>query len=216
MKIAFWSEAGHSGTTSNMLAVSTMVSAISPGSRVTLRSLGKPERAEGKKEREITHTVGHTSNERQSAERMSKEEKAQSGYVFLDCGSGLDACKRHILSQADMIVVNVRQREEELNRLFLEHRCLLAKSMVLVGNYCEQSEISRRYLEHMYRIEPEHLGVVSYNSEFYQACLRGRVRHFVKSRQDHPGCMRNSLFIRELEQFAQRLMIQAERKSIQG
>lgn len=214
MKIAFWSEAGHSGTTSNMLAVSAMVSAISPGSRVSLRNLGKPEKAEDKKEREITHTVRHTSNEKQSAERASKEEKAQSRYVFLDCGSGLDACKRNILSQVDMIVVNVRQREEELNRLFLEHRSLLAQSMILVGNYCEQSEISRRYLEHMYRIEPERLGVISYNSEFYQACLRGRVRHFVKSRQDHPGCMRNSLLIRELEQFARRLMIQAERKNI--
>lgn len=210
MKIAFWSEARHSGTTSNMLAVSAMVSAISPGSRVSLRSLGKPE----KKEREITHAVGHIPNEKQSAECASKEERARSRYVFLDCGAGLDACKRHILSQADMIVVNVRQREEELNRLFLERRSLLARSMILVGNYCEQSEISRGYLEHMYRIEPEHLGVVSYNSEFYQACLHGRVRHFVKSRQECPGCMRNSLFIRELEQFARRLMIQAERKNI--
>lgn len=210
MKIAFWSEAGHSGTTSNMLAVAAMISAISPESRVFLQSLEKSGKTAEKGERRI----GHAERGRVCACRTEEEESAGNRYIFLDCGTGMDPCKRHILLEADMIVVNVRQCREELNSLFLEHRSMLAQSMVLVGNYCEQSEISRRYLERMYRIEPERLGIVSYNSEFYQACLRGRVRHFVKSRQDCPGCMRNSLLIKELEQFAHRLLIQAERKNI--
>lgn len=192
MKIAFWSEEGKSGTTSNMLACAAMFSILYPHVKVSVQSL------------RVLKRQMQTKQKRQEEEHI----------CFLDCGNGLDERKRRVLSQMDMVVVNLKQEKESLDRFFMDDVHWVPDALVLVGNYYDSSALNRAYLENVYRIAPEGLGTISSNGEFCHACQLAKVRRFIKTEYAETKSMRNKQLLEELEQFTKQIVMRMEEKNL--
>lgn len=193
MKIAFWSEEGQSGTTSNMLACAEMFSILYPAAEICAQNLGLSKKIA-------------------KAERGKQKPSKEADFYFLDCGIGLGRGKSRILRQMDLVVVNVKQEEAGLNRFFLEDRHRIPNFLVLMGNYYACDAFDRAYLEREYRVESERLGVISNNPEFYEAHRRGKVRHFIKAEYAKTGSLRNEQLLKELERFSRKMAAELENR----
>ncbi|MGN0348412.1 MAG: hypothetical protein ACI4DR_02655 [Roseburia sp.] len=177
MKIAFWSVDSRCGTTCNMLAVAAIFSLLYPKTRVVVKN-------------------GREAKEKE----VRKQEDAD--FFFLDCGAGSYEKKCRILREMDLVIVNLKQEEEHLNRFFLENKHLLSNFYVVLGNYYRQSVYDPRYLEQVYRMCPEKCVVISNNSEFEQACSRRRIRRFIQAEYRQTKSLRNERLLSELTQLA--------------
>lgn len=200
MTIAFWGAGVQSGTNANMRAVAAVFSDLCPDIRIGLY-------AAGGKGGGICRNKNYKSSNKAAG---WKDSSALADIRFVDCGSGMSGEKRRILRKAEIVVVNIRQEEEEIRRFFLEESHLLPGSPILIGNYCGQSKFSRRYLECVYRAEPEKVSVLSRNVEFEQAAACGRVYRFVKKESCAPKNLRNQQLLEELKGISGLLLRNAE------
>lgn len=191
MKIAFWSEDEQSGTTSNMLASAAMISILYPHAEISVQSLSV-----------LKNTAG--------APKKVQEDSAD--FCFVDCGAGMDEKKCQILQQMDVVVVNLKQEKESLDRFFMADIHKVPKFLILLGNFHGYDPYNRAYLERVYRIAPESLGVISNNSEFFHAHEIGKVRRFIKAEHGDTTNMRNEQLLEELEQFSKQIIKKLEEK----
>lgn len=194
MKIAFWSEDRQSGTTSNMLASAAMMSILCPKIAISMQSLG---------------TSGKPLKDKPAIFEAAD-------IYFLDCGNGLDVGRRRVLQQMDMVVVNLKQEKEALDRFFLEDMHVMPNFLLLLGNYYGSSVYNRDYLARVYRIAPEKVGAVYGNSEFSRAYELGRLEPFVKREHIRAQSVRNELLLKELEQFSKQLIKKYEEQNQGG
>lgn len=194
MKIAFWSETEQSGTTSNMLICAAMVAILCPEAEIAVRSLAE--------------SAGRP--------RVKSPKAEQADFCFLDCGAGFSNRKCRILRQMDLVVVNIRQENGNLEQFFLRDRHMLTNFFILAGNYYESAQINKAYVERMYRVASEDIGVISNNSELYGAFLLGKTRHFIKSEYGNAKNMRNEKLLVELELVAKQLLKKLEGKYTGG
>lgn len=125
---------------------------------------------------------------------------------FLDCGAGMDALRRQAFKQMDMVVVNLKQEKEALDRFVLEEIHGLPDFLVLLGNYYENSQFNREYLEYVYRIAPESVGTLSHNSEFVRVCEDRKIGRFVRREYRRAKTVRNEQLLKELETFSRQII----------
>lgn len=185
MKIAFWSETECSGTTSNMLAVAGMFSLLYPQEKVTVRGIEEEET--------------------EQMRRRAGRETAVSEICFLDCGSGTSERTYRMLAEASLIVVNLKQDRRDMERFFLEYDHWKMEPLFLLSNYYGHSQYCRTYLERIYRIMPDCICVISHNGEFAQAYRHDTLKKFIAQEYQKAGCMRNELWLAEVEQVAKLL-----------
>lgn len=185
MRIAFWSETECSGTTFNMLAVAGMFSLLYPQEKVIVQSIEEEE------------------TKRKC--RRAGQEAAASEICFMDCGSGMSERKYRMLAEASLVVVNLKQDREDMERLFLENNHWKVEPLFLLGNYYGHSQYCRTYLERTYRIMSDCICVISHNGEFAQAYRHGTLKKFIAREYQKAGCMRNELWLAEVEQVAKLL-----------
>ena len=140
----------------------------------------------------------------QIATRAESESGAE--YRFLDCGTGLNARKRHVLFHADLIVVNLRQEHECIRHFFEENSymarlCMTKEILFLLGGYECEAGIEPAYLERVYRVAPERIYMIPYNNEYQLALALGKNRPFLE-REYREGTIQNEQFINELQRIA--------------
>ncbi len=209
MKVAFWGESAQSNAGINMRAVASVFLMLYPEVEVGLYTADTQKRAPAGKgpfgKRRVSGPERKHGNFT-ACRSTAPEDKVREKLCFIDCGSGMDDKKRKILKQAEIVVVNLWQDEREIHRFFLEEARFLPQSLILISNYCSQSRLDKKYLERVYRAEPERIMVISENTEFDYASARGRAMNFVSRENRTPGSLRNQRFLEELKVISQSLL----------
>lgn len=137
-------------------------------------------------------------------------EKERAAIRFYDCGTGLTGRKRRMLKHADLVVVSLRQESACMERFFQWDFHISGNILFLLGGYAGEREAGRAHLERLYRVEPERIGEIPFNNEFYLALLQGKSSSFIRREYRKSGNGTNELFIRELKKAAVCILRRAE------
>lgn len=143
---------------------------------------------------------------------QTKARQNKEAICFYDGGVGLNARKQRMLWHADLVVVNLRPQTACLERFFREDFHVARNIFYLLGSCYECDTVDRAYLERVYRVEQERIGIIPCNEEFYHAVLLGRAEQFVDREFLVPTSLRNEQFLKEL-QMAAAAIVQAARES---
>lgn len=232
MNIVFWGEEHDSGTTAHMLAVADMLAVLCPKTEIVRSYVPQeagaataqnhaPQRAGTALMRNhVPQEVGTAFARKQASQevgtalaRKIPQETGDAIHIY-DCGTELGRRRRHMLWHADLVVVNLRQERACLEHFFQEN-FHIAKDMVFLldARDCEVG-VNRAYLEQIYRVGPEEIGVLPHNNEFYQALLRGRGDAFIRQTYRLPENEENERFVRELRKIALLILRKAEETQI--
>lgn len=196
MKAAFWAAERGVGTTSNMLVLASLLSS---------EYLCRCVRAPAKKAYPPAHS---------KKERSVRQPAGNDGFLFIDCGNRQDQHTREILRQADLVVANLHQNTDLMNFFMLCDIHISKNIYFLISGHIGQTESTKRQLTYSYRIMPEQMGMIPYNSEFRQAFLTGGLDRFVKANRSQMQPERNHYFFRELAGISHMFVKELEKKQL--
>lgn len=98
-------------------------------------------------------------------------------YNFIDCINGDRTVSKSILTQADVIVVNLCQGMN-IDKLTLTDE-MRKKAVYLVGRYDDGSKEDVRNICNKYNISRDKIAVIPYNIEFHDALHEGKLVQFI-------------------------------------
>lgn len=125
------------------------------------------------------------------------EDTAQ--YVFVDTETNRNLSSNMILSDADLIVVNLIQNPKVLDDFFQEHASIREKAVYLIGSYQKDYELNLRRICYEYQISREQIGAVPLNTELVSAAIQGRLLQFLSTNY-YKACGReNDYFMRQVK-----------------
>lgn len=116
---------------------------------------------------------------------------------FKDCGSIRAAPSYECRKNADILVASFPQRRTCLNAYFQRHQEFQEKTVYLISEYCEAGELSQSMIQHQYRMEEGRLGVIYFDNQFRNACMKGRAKEYVQALYQRKQQER-TLFIKSL------------------
>lgn len=99
--------------------------------------------------------------------------------VLIDTAAAPLASSRKILRQADLIVVSLSQNRQMLDHFFRNYSDIQKKAFYLIGNYDEDSEMTRGAVLKRYQIPGSRLGVIPHNVQFSDALSDGELIPFL-------------------------------------
>lgn len=138
-------------------------------------------------------------------EELFRALESFSDYVFIDTEMNQNLSSNIILSEADLIVVNLDQNGVHLREFFENYPSIQEKAVYLIGNYHAESEwdISRICKE--FHIGSDRIGVVPFNMEMAEAMERGRLLQFLNRNYYKASDHENEYLIRYLKKAGQML-----------
>lgn len=131
------------------------------------------------------------------------------GISFVDCGHRKDTNTREVLKRADLVVVNLKQEKNILDRFFLYDIHIAGsvdKLFFLIGSYRSGTVYGRKQIMRNYRMDAGRFGVIPCNSEFEQAAGSGTIIPFIKEGKKQPLRECNRYFFREIQHVANLLV----------
>lgn len=119
-----------------------------------------------------------------------------SDYVFIDTERNQNLSSSVILSEADLIVVNLNQDTVHLQEFFENYSSIQERAVYVIGNYRPESkwDISRICKE--FHIGSDRIGVVPYNMEMAEAMACGRLLQFLNRNYYKASDSENEYLIR--------------------
>lgn len=121
-----------------------------------------------------------------------------SDYVFIDTETNQNLSSNTILSDADMIVVNLRQDPVMLDEFFENYSSVREKAVYLLGEYQPEIAWNLRRICYRYRISRDQIGVVPYNIELEESMNQGRVLQFLNRNYYKASGRENDYFMRQV------------------
>ena len=141
-----------------------------------------------------------------------------SDYIFIDTERNQNLSSNIILSEADLIVVNLDQNGVHLREFFENYPSIQERAVYLIGNYHTESEwdISRICKE--FHIGSDRIGVVPFNMEMAEAMQQGRLLQFLNRNYYKASDGESEYLIRYLKKAGQMLRRQVvvRRRDRQG
>lgn len=120
-------------------------------------------------------------------------------YVFVDTETNRNLSSNAILSDVDLIVVNLKQDPGILDDFFGENESIREKAVYLIGSYQKDIEWNLRRICYEYQISRDRIGVVPLNIELVSAAAQGRLLQFL-SMNYYKACGReNDYFMRQVK-----------------
>lgn len=141
------------------------------------------------------------------------ELKTFAPFVLIDTAGCENLSTKTILSESDLVVVNLTQEPYLIEDFFQHYQSICEKAVFLIGNYDRYSKFNQRNMIRQYSIPKEKIAVIPYNSEFRDAFISGTIIPFI-SRNYH--CKRkdeNYYFIHQLKKAAAMLIAQIQKKT---
>ena len=112
------------------------------------------------------------------------------GNVIVDVSSGNLESSRKILQEADLVVVNLCQNFQLLSHFFRNFSDIQKKAFYVIGNYCEESVITKSTIAQSYHLPGSRVGTIPHNPRFADALTRGKVVSFLLRNQN---CTRDNV-----------------------
>ncbi len=117
----------------------------------------------------------------------------------IDTASHNNLSTKTILEEADLIVVNLCQKQSILEDFFLNYSSLISKAVFIIGNYDIHTKFNVRRIANMYEIPAEDIIPLPYNELYNNAYSRGNVVEFISRNysclKDNP----NFIFIQSVK-----------------
>ena len=123
--------------------------------------------------------------------------------VFIDVGSERDTFTFSLLQRADVVVVNFSGEQKELEKFFGSQFPCRGQVLYLLANYSSDQIYNCENLQRIYRMDPRTICSIPNNPHFAQACMHGKVDHYMKNCCHSRGAsQRNAQFITQLRHVA--------------
>ena len=101
------------------------------------------------------------------------------GNVIVDVSSSNLESSRKILQEADLVVVNLCQNFQLLSHFFRNFSDIQKKAFYVIGNYCEESVITKSTIAQSYNLPGSRIGTMPHNPRFADALTKGNVVSFL-------------------------------------
>lgn len=102
-----------------------------------------------------------------------------SDYVFVDTEANQNLSSSVILSEADLVVVNLDQNIIHLKEFFTNYASIREKAVYLIGNYQPESEWDISRICQEFHIPKDRIGVIPFNMEMAESMAQGRLLQFL-------------------------------------
>lgn len=99
--------------------------------------------------------------------------------VCVDISSSSLESSRKILKEADLVVVNLCQNNQQLSHFFRNFSEIQKKAFYVIGNYDSRSEITKHDIVKRFGLPGFMVGTVPYNRRFADALTKGNVIPFL-------------------------------------
>lgn len=126
--------------------------------------------------------------------------------LMIDAHSGFGLNSKIVLDASDLIVVNLRQDEDVIKDFLKNYSSIVYKCVFLLGSYKSIPWLHKREIAIKYGFDEKRMAVISYNSDFEMAVLKGRVADFVMDNYKCRQQSHNYSFIHDLKYAANLIM----------
>ena len=225
MRIAFWGSERGCCVTSNMLIVATCL-ACRKGYRSVLMELAEEKQgiescfSKTKKwhmpkyittliERQLYYvSMREWENESEtSIPELIKYLELNMDIVFINLANRTDNEAKELLRKADLVVVNLKQKNSDFDRYYAQYANLSKRIFLLIGNYFENEECNIESLQRKYRIPKGQLAVIPNNPEYQVACARGVLERYIRRMQSQFVSAIKEQFIKAVEKASQQIYL---------
>lgn len=107
-----------------------------------------------------------------------------------------------ILEEADLIVVNLCQKQSILENFFLNYSSVIPKAIIIISNYEFNSRLNYRKIAKMYELPPEDLTVIPDNVSYDNAYKNGVIVEFLSRNYSCSRESDNYLFMQAVKKAA--------------
>lgn len=83
------------------------------------------------------------------------------------------------MQEADLVVVNLCQNFQLLSHFFRNFSDIQKKAFYVIGNYCEESVITKSTIAQSYNLPGRRIGTMPHNPRFADALTKGNVVSFL-------------------------------------
>jgi hypothetical protein len=129
---------------------------------------------------------------------------------MIDTASHENLSSKAVLEEADLIVVNLCQKQSVLEDFFINYSSLIPKAVFLISNYDHRLAPSLKKIIEIYDIPMDHITVIPYHEAFQNAFVKGSVVEFISGNYSCPKENPNYLFIRSVKKAAYMVIKNAE------
>lgn len=122
--------------------------------------------------------------------------EAFSDNVFIDTERNENLSSNAILTEADLVVVNLVQDKVALREFFDNYSSIQEKSVYLIGAYQPELLFNYRRICYEYHIPRDRIGIIPYNIELSEAMSGGRILQFLNRNYEKASGRENDYFMR--------------------
>jgi hypothetical protein len=129
---------------------------------------------------------------------------------FIDTASCNNLSTKTILEEADLIVVNLCQKQNILEDFFTNHSSMISKAVFIISNYEYHSALNSKRIANMYDIPWDDILVIPYNEMYHSAFLSGSAASFISRNY---SCIKenpNFIFIQTIKKATHIIIKKAE------
>lgn len=119
-----------------------------------------------------------------------------SDYVFIDTERNENLSSNVILTEADLIVVNLVQDKNALREFFDNYSSIQEKAVYLIGAYQPELRTNYRRICYEYHIPRDRIGIIPYNLELAESMSEGRTLQFLNRNYEKASGRENEYFMR--------------------
>lgn len=120
-----------------------------------------------------------------------------SDFIFIDTETNQNLSSNSILSEADLIVVNLPQDPQIMDNFFDHYTSIREKGVFLIGEYQKEYAWNLRRICYRYHISRDRIGVIPYNMELEESLRQGRLLQFLNRNYYQASGRENDYFIRQ-------------------
>ena len=228
VKIVFWSKEPKCGMTSNLLLLSIIL-VYRKGYRITVFELSGEKNGiksyfkepcekyhkayiETLIERHLYYISEANWKRRQKKRKMRNGKRFKPSIlreictvepnmdaVFIHLGDREDEEAKKIIWEADVLVVNIKQKEALFETFFAKYANLSGNVFFLMGNYSEGSTLQKSYFCSKYRISENEIGVIPFHSEWNYLLEQDKLVSYVRESDETKISGKKYYFLHEVE-----------------
>lgn len=132
--------------------------------------------------------------------------KESDDLVFMDLQDTTKESTHYILEQADLVLLNLMQHLNSLDKKFISNGISVSKFRYLIGNYQPKSKFNIKNICRRYKIPNMDIAMIPYNTLCREAMSEGRLLDFMSANVECSEEDPNYSFIHAVEQAAEMLI----------
>lgn len=125
-----------------------------------------------------------------------------SEYIFIDTESNQNLSTKQILFDADIVVVNLTQKPDNIRDFFENYTSIREKAIYIIGKYRSERMWTRKKISYEYNVPRNRIGIMPYTFELEDAIESGKVQQYLCSNYFKATSRENEFFIRQCKKNA--------------